>query len=82
LPEYRSPDYTWVIKQFDPVPLRQTQPFEHNKKHSAQLWVVFLLREHFHSLGLAKLAIDPSLRRSTRQPVFSVRTVRPIFPTS
>ncbi|MCG3777694.1 MAG: hypothetical protein JW388_0388 [Nitrospira sp.] len=51
---YGGPDYTSVIKQFDPVPLRQTQPFKHNKKHSAELWVVFLLREHFRSLGLGK----------------------------
>jgi hypothetical protein len=42
------------VKAFDPVPLRQTQPFKHNKKHSAELWVVFLLREHFRSLGLGK----------------------------
>ena len=41
-------------KRFDPVPLRQTQPFKHNKKNSAELWVVFLLREHFRSLGLGK----------------------------
>ncbi len=51
---YGGPDYTSVIKQFDPVPLRQTQPFKHNKKHSAELWLVFLLREHFRSLGLGK----------------------------
>jgi hypothetical protein len=51
---YGGPDYTSIIKQFDPVPLRQTQPFKHNKKHSAELWVVFLLREHFRSLGLGK----------------------------
>ncbi|HXX76416.1 MAG TPA: hypothetical protein VEI50_14900 [Nitrospiraceae bacterium] len=51
---YGGPDYTSVVKQFDPVPLRQTQPFKHNKKHSAELWVVFLLREHFRSLGLGK----------------------------
>ncbi|MBX3236238.1 MAG: hypothetical protein KF814_08810 [Nitrospiraceae bacterium] len=51
---YGGPDYTSVIKQFDPVPLRQTQPFKHNKKNSAELWVVFLLREHFRSLGLGK----------------------------
>jgi len=51
---YGGPDYTSVIKQFDPVPLRQTQPFKHNKKHSAELWVVFLLREHFRGLGLGK----------------------------
>ncbi|MDW7648765.1 MAG: hypothetical protein SCG73_03990 [Nitrospiraceae bacterium] len=51
---YGGPDYTSVIKQFDPVPLRQTQPFKHNKKHSAELWLVFLMREHFRSLGLGK----------------------------
>ena len=51
---YGGPDYTSVIKNFDPVPLRQTQPFKHNKKNSAELWVVFLLREHFRSLGIGK----------------------------
>lgn len=51
---YGGPDYTSVIKTFDPVPLRQTQPFKHNKKNSAELWVMFLLREHFRSLGLGK----------------------------
>ncbi len=51
---YGGPDYTSVVKNFDPIPLRQTQPFKHNKKNSAELWVVFLLREHFKSLGLGK----------------------------
>jgi hypothetical protein len=51
---YGGPDYTSIVKVFDPVPLRQTQPFKHNKKHSAELWVVFLLREHCRSLGLGK----------------------------
>jgi hypothetical protein len=51
---YGGPDYTSVIKHFDPVPLRQTQPFKHNKKNSAELWVVFLLREHCRALGLGK----------------------------
>lgn len=51
---YGGPDYTSIIKSFDPIPLRQTQPFKHNKKHSAELWVVFLLREHFKALGLGK----------------------------
>jgi hypothetical protein len=51
---YGGPDYTSVIKQFDPIPLRQTQPFKHNKKNSAELWVVFLLREHFKALGVGK----------------------------
>lgn len=51
---YGGPDYTSVVKRFDPVPLRQTQPFKHNKKNSAELWVVFLLREHFRALGVGK----------------------------
>jgi hypothetical protein len=51
---YGGPDYTSVIKRFDPIPLRQTQPFKHNKKNSAELWVLFLLREHFKVLGLGK----------------------------
>ncbi len=51
---YGGPDYTSVIKNFDPIPLKQTQPFKHNKKNSAELWVVFLLREHFKALGLGK----------------------------
>jgi hypothetical protein len=51
---YGGPDYTSVIKNFDPIPLRQTQPFKHNKKNSAELWVIFLLREHFRSFGLGK----------------------------
>lgn len=51
---YGGPDYTSVIKNFDPIPLRQTQPFKHNKKNSAELWVVFLLREHFKAQGLGK----------------------------
>ena len=51
---YGGPDFTSVIKNFDPIPLKQTQPFKHNKKHSAELWVVFLLREHFKALGLGK----------------------------
>ncbi|NKB81275.1 MAG: hypothetical protein GKS05_05180 [Nitrospirales bacterium] len=51
---YGGPDYTSTVKNFDPVPLRQIQPFKHNKKHSAELWVVFLLREHFRFLGMGK----------------------------
>lgn len=51
---YGGPDYTSIIKSFHPVPLRQIQPFKHNKKHSAELWVIFLLREHFKALGLGK----------------------------
>jgi hypothetical protein len=51
---YGGPDYTSIIKNFYPIPLRQTQPFKHNKKHSAELWVVFLLREHFRNLGVGK----------------------------
>lgn len=51
---YGGPDYTSVIKNFDPIPMRQTQPFKHNKKNSAELWLVFLLREHIHGVGLGK----------------------------
>jgi len=51
---YGGPDFTSLIKNFNPIPLRQIQPFKHNKKHSAELWVVFLLREHFKALGLGK----------------------------
>lgn len=51
---YGGPDYTSTIKNFDPIPLRQIQPFKHNKKHSAEVWVVFLLREHFRNLGMGK----------------------------
>lgn len=74
---YGGPDYTSVIKRFDPIPLRQTQPFKHNKKHSAELWVVFLLREHMRSLGigkdrywpvLAEVAEAADILQSTGQP--------------
>ena len=51
---YGGPDYTSIVKHFDPIPLKQTQPFKHNKRHSAELWVAFLLREHFRSMGLGK----------------------------
>lgn len=62
---YGGPDYTSVIKRFDPVPLRQSQPFKHNKKHSAELWVVFLLREHLRSLGIGKDRYWPVLAEVT-----------------
>lgn len=62
---YGGPDYTSVIKQFDPVPLRQSQPFKHNKKHSAELWVVFLLREHLRALGIGKDRYWPVLAEVT-----------------
>ncbi len=62
---YGGPDYTSVIKRFDPVPLRQSQPFKHNKKHSAELWVVFLLREHMRALGIGKDRYWPVLAEVT-----------------
>ncbi len=70
---YGGPDYTSIIKNFDPVPLCQTQPFKHNKKHSAELWVVFLLREHFRALGMGKdrywpLITDVVAAAGIRQP--------------
>lgn len=75
--QYGGPDYTSTIKNFDPVPLRQIQPFKHNKKHSAELWVIFLLREQFRFLGLGKdrywpliaeLASAAGIRQSNNQP--------------
>lgn len=70
---YGGPDYTSIIKDFDPIPIRQTQPFKHNKKHSAELWVVFLLREHFRTLNLGKdrywpLLTDVITAAGIRQP--------------
>ncbi len=70
---YGGPDYTSIIKNFDPVPLCQTQPFKHNKKHSAELWVVFLLREYFRTLGMGKdrywpLIADVVAAAGIRQP--------------
>ena len=74
---YGGPDYTSVIKRFDPVPLRQSQPFKHNKKHSAELWVVFLLREHMRALGIGKdrywpvladVAAAADIRQASGQP--------------
>ncbi len=62
---YGGPDYTSVIKRFDPIPLRQSQPFKHNKKHSAELWVVFLLREHLRALGIGKDRYWPVLGEVT-----------------
>jgi hypothetical protein len=77
-------DYTSVIKQFDPAPLWQTQPFKHNKKHSAELGVVFLLREHFRSLGLGEARYWPLVA-----PIYAARGILnqtewsgPFFPTS
>ena len=58
---YGGPDFTSIIKNFHPIPLRQTQPFKHNKKHSAELWVVFLLREHFRALGIGKDRYWPTI---------------------
>ena len=70
---YGGADYTSIIKNFDPIPLRQTQPFKHNKKHSAELWVVFLLREHFRTLSMGKdrywpLLTDVITAAGIRQP--------------
>ena len=56
---YAGLDSFPVIKQFNPASLRQTHFLKHNKKHSAELEVVFLLREHFRSLGLGKVRYWP-----------------------
>ena len=49
-----GPDYTSVIKSLNSTPFRQRIHFRHNKKHSTEVWVIFLLKEHLRSLGLGK----------------------------
>ena len=49
-----GPDYTSVIKSLNSTPFRQLIHFRHNKKHSTEVWVVFLLKEHLRSAGLGK----------------------------
>ena len=49
-----GPDYTSVIKSLNSTPFRQLIHFRHNKKHSTEVWVVFLLKEHLRFVGLGK----------------------------
>src|SRR5207245_613959 len=49
-----GPDYTSVIKSLNSTPFRQVVHFRHNKKHSTEVWVVFLLKEHLRTVGLGK----------------------------
>jgi hypothetical protein len=49
-----GPDYTSVIKSLNSTPFRQVIHFRHNKKHSTEVWVVFLLKEHLRSAGVGK----------------------------
>lgn len=49
-----GPDYTSVIKSLNSTPFRQFVHFRHNKKHSTEVWVIFLLKEHLRSVGLGK----------------------------
>jgi hypothetical protein len=49
-----GPDYTSVVKSLNSTPFRQLLHFRHNKKHSTEVWVVFLLKEHLRSAGLGK----------------------------
>ena len=49
-----GPDYTSVIKSLNSTPFRQLVHFRHNKKHSTEVWVTFLLKEHLRSVGLGK----------------------------
>src|SRR2546425_3393508 len=44
-----GPDYTSVIKNLNSTPVRQVVHFRHNTKHSTEVWVVFLLKEHLRS---------------------------------
>ncbi len=77
---YGGPDYTSVVKNFDPVPLRQTQPFKHNKKNSAELWVVFLLREHFKALGFGKDRYWPLIAAVVAAAGFAQAQGQPYLP--
>jgi hypothetical protein len=49
-----GPDFTSVIKSLNSTPFRQLIHFRHNKKHSTEVWVVFLVKEHLRSVGLGK----------------------------
>src|SRR2546428_510128 len=49
-----GPGYTSVIKNLNSTPFRQVVHFRHNKKHSTEVWVVFLLKEHLRSAGVGK----------------------------
>ncbi len=49
-----GPDFTSVIKSLNSTPFRQLVHFRHNKKHSTEVWVIFLLKEHLRSAGLGK----------------------------
>jgi hypothetical protein len=49
-----GPDYTSVIKSLNSTPFRQLVHFRHNKKHSTEVWVIFLLKEHLRSVGVGK----------------------------
>ncbi len=49
-----GPDYTSVVKSLNSTPFRQLVHFRHNKKHSTEVWVIFLLKEHLRSVGLGK----------------------------
>src|SRR2546427_2322534 len=57
-----GPDYTSVIKSLNSTPFRQVVHFRHNKKHSTEVWVVFLLKEHLRSVGLGKDRAWPIVR--------------------
>src|SRR2546427_12566408 len=57
-----GPDYTSVIKSLNSTPYRQVVHFRHNKKHSTEVWVVFLLKEHLRTVGLGKDRAWPIVR--------------------
>src|SRR5256886_15412724 len=57
-----GPDYTSVIKSLNSTPFRQVVHFRHNKKHSTEGWVVFLLKEHLRTVGLGKDRAWPIVR--------------------
>lgn len=68
---YAGSDSISVIKQFSPPPLRQTDFFKLNKKHSAEIGWSSCCVNTFATSAPAKLAIGPSSRRSMRHAAFS-----------
>ena len=70
---YAGLDSISVIKQFSSAPLRQTEFFKLNKKHSAELGWSSCCVNTFVVSASAKFAIGPSSRRSMRHAAFSIK---------
>src|SRR2546428_7334472 len=61
-------DYTSVIKNLNSTPFRQGVHFRHNKKHSTEVWVVFLLKEPLPSAVEGKGPCRPRPRDTATAP--------------